>query len=154
MHELGIVFHIISSLEQVGAQNHLRSISTVTLEIGEVSSVINSYLEDCWRWAADRSELLRGAALRIETIPAVTLCEGCGKTYGTVSMVKPAHTVPVSTRICSLATKSISRRLSVLTRDFAWLLHPSKWMKLGIGRKQSCYFKFMAKTPAISCLAG
>ena len=81
MHELGIVFHIISSLEQVGAQNHLRSISTVTLEIGEVSSVINSYLEDCWRWAADRSELLRGAALRIETIPAVTLCEGCGKTY-------------------------------------------------------------------------
>ncbi|MFR1037240.1 MAG: hydrogenase maturation nickel metallochaperone HypA, partial [Acutalibacteraceae bacterium] len=55
MHELGIVFHIISSLEQVGAQNHLRSISTVTLEIGEVSSVINSYLEDCWRWAADRS---------------------------------------------------------------------------------------------------
>ena len=76
MHELGIVFHIISSLEQVGAQNHLRSISTVTLEIGEVSSVINSYLEDCWR--------LRGAALRIETIPAVTLCEGCGKTYGTV----------------------------------------------------------------------
>ena len=64
MHELGIVFHIISSLEQVGAQNHLRSISTVTLEIGEVSSVINSYLEDCWRWAADRSELLRGAADR------------------------------------------------------------------------------------------
>ena len=88
MHELGIVFHIISSLEQVGAQNHLRSISTVTLEIGEVSSVINSYLEDCWRWAADRSELLRGAALRIETIPAVTLCEGCGKTYGTVELGK------------------------------------------------------------------
>mgnify|MGYP000556226588 FL=1 len=79
MHELGIVFHIISSLEQVGAQNHLRSISTVTLEIGEVSSVINSYLEDCWRWAADRSELLRGAALRIETIPAVTLCEAAAK---------------------------------------------------------------------------
>lgn len=84
MHELGIVFHIISSLEQVGAQNNLRSISTVTLELGEVSTVIDSYLLDCWKWAADRSELLRGAQLKIETLPAVTVCEDCGETYGTV----------------------------------------------------------------------
>ena len=83
---MSLVLCFISSAawSRLGRRINLRSISTVTLEIGEVSSVINSYLEDCWRWAADRSELLRGAALRIETIPAVTLCEGCGKTYGTV----------------------------------------------------------------------
>lgn len=88
MHELGIVFHIIDSLEEVGRQNRLKSVSSVTLELGEVSSVIDSCLSDCWKWASDRSGLLKGAALRIEKIPAVTLCEDCGKTYGTVEYGK------------------------------------------------------------------
>ena len=74
MHELGIVFHIIDSIEEVGRQNKLRRVSTVTLELGEVSGVVHTYLEDCWHWAAARSQLL----------PAVTLCEDCGSTYATV----------------------------------------------------------------------
>lgn len=84
MHELGIVFHIIDSLEEIGKENELREVSAVTLEIGEVSGVIDTYLKDCWRWAADKSELLRGSRLVIEQIPAVTICEDCKKTYATV----------------------------------------------------------------------
>jgi hydrogenase nickel incorporation protein HypA/HybF len=41
MHELGIVFHIIDLLEEVGKENQLEKISCVTLELGEVSSVID-----------------------------------------------------------------------------------------------------------------
>ncbi len=84
MHELGIVFHIADSLLAVGRENNLTSISSVTIELGEVSGVVDSYLTDCWRWAADRSEMLRGARLQIETVHAVTLCDACGKTYDTV----------------------------------------------------------------------
>lgn len=84
MHELGIVFHVIESLEKVGKENELERIGSVTLELGEVSSVIDEYLGDCWRWAADKSELLKGAELKIEKLPAVTFCEGCEKTYPTV----------------------------------------------------------------------
>ena len=40
MHELGIVFHIIDTLEEVGRENHLASIQSVTVELGEVSTVI------------------------------------------------------------------------------------------------------------------
>ena len=85
MHELGIVFHIIKSVEEVGAENKLRKVSAVTLELGEVSGVVHSYLYDCWAWAAARSALLAGSELRIETLPAVTLCETCEKTYPTVA---------------------------------------------------------------------
>lgn len=88
MHELGIVFHIIDNLKEVGKQNSLSRISTVTLEIGEVSGVVDSYLKDCWRWAADKSELLRDSQLLIESLPAVTICEDCGQTYGTVEYGK------------------------------------------------------------------
>ena len=59
---LGIVFHIIDSIEEVGRQNKLRRVSTVTLELGEVSGVVHTYLEDCWHWAAARSQLLNARA--------------------------------------------------------------------------------------------
>ena len=85
MHELGIVFHIIRSVEKVAADNKLEKVSAVVLELGEVSGVVPDYLTDCWKWAAAKSELVSGAQLRIETLPAVTHCDNCGKDYPTVA---------------------------------------------------------------------
>lgn len=84
MHELGIVFHMIDTLEEVGAENGLTSIARVTLDLGEVTGVLPDYLLDCWRWAADRTELLRGAELDVQKIEAVTVCNACGRTYPTI----------------------------------------------------------------------
>ena len=58
MHELGIVFHIMDSLESVAKENSLSAISSVTVEVGEVSTVIPDYLTDCWAWAIKKKELL------------------------------------------------------------------------------------------------
>ena len=41
-------------------ENNLTSISSVTIELGEVSGVVDSYLTDCWRWTAEKHDLLRG----------------------------------------------------------------------------------------------
>ena len=85
MHELGIVFHMIDTLEEVGREHGLTSVARVTLDLGEVSGVLPDYLLDCWRWAADRSEVLKGAELEVAQIDAVTVCNSCGRTYGTVA---------------------------------------------------------------------
>lgn len=84
MHELGIVFHIIRSVEEVGRANQVRHIRAVALELGEVSGVVEEYLQDCWKWAAARSAMLDGAQLKVRTIPARTVCEECGEVYPTV----------------------------------------------------------------------
>ena len=84
MHELGVVFHIIKDLEAVAAANHVDKINKVTLQLGEVSTVIPHYLTDCWKWASAKNELVNGAELIIEPIPAVTWCEDCEREYGTV----------------------------------------------------------------------
>ena len=84
MHELGIVFHMIDLLEEVGRENRLTSITRVTLRLGEVTGVIPGYLEDCWRWAAARTELLAEAELEVVPVPAVTVCNACGRTYPTL----------------------------------------------------------------------
>ena len=42
MHELGVVFHIMDNLEKVAEENEVKGISKVVLELGEVSTVIES----------------------------------------------------------------------------------------------------------------
>ena len=84
MHELGIVFHMVDMLEELGEENSLSSIAQVNLKLGEVSGVLPDYLIDCWDWAASKHELLRGCKLNVEPVEAITVCNACGKTYGTL----------------------------------------------------------------------
>lgn len=88
MHELGLVTHVVRTIEEVGREEHLTEVASVTLEIGEVSGVIPDYLIDCWKYFRSRSEILKGAELDIETVPAVTMCEDCQKTYPTLEYKK------------------------------------------------------------------
>ena len=85
MHELGIAFYLIDMVEDLGKQNNLTSVARVKLQLGEVSGVVPTYLLDVWRWAADRTELLHGAQLEIEEVPALTQCLSCNETYATVT---------------------------------------------------------------------
>ena len=85
MHELGVVFHIIDSVEEIAKENDVEHVTKVVLEVGEVSAIINDYLEDCWNWAVKRTEVLHDARLDITQIDAVTVCHSCGKTYPTVA---------------------------------------------------------------------
>ena len=88
MHELGIVFHIIKKVEEVADENAVTSVNSVTLEIGEVSTIVDTYLQGCWKWAAAKSDYVKDAKLLIETIPAVTMCDSCKRTYETVKYGK------------------------------------------------------------------
>ena len=99
MHELGIVFHIIRSVEEVAAQNNLRRVSAVTLELGEVSGIIPNYLTDCWNWACAKNDLMRGAELVIEEVPAVTFCESCGRRTARSNMAAYARIAAASGHI-------------------------------------------------------
>ena len=85
MHELGIVFHVIDTVNDIARENRVEKVRSVTVEIGEVSLVIPAYFEDCWNWAVKKqTTALKDARIIMETLPAVTLCEACGKTYPTV----------------------------------------------------------------------
>ena len=84
MHELGVVFHIIDSLEEVAKENDVTQIQSVTIEIGEVSTVIPHYLTDCWEWAIKKKPMLTGCAMKVEILPAITWCDGCKQEYPTV----------------------------------------------------------------------
>ena len=84
MHELSIVTYVIRQVEDLAREHQLSKVNSVTLEFGEVSGIVPEYLVDCWNWYAKKTPLIEGAQLLTETIPAVTWCDGCKKTYPTV----------------------------------------------------------------------
>lgn len=84
MHELGIIIHIADTLDETAKENHITRIGSVTLRIGEVSGIVEDYFVDCWNYFRKKHDLLNDAELHIETIPAVTYCDSCGRTYETV----------------------------------------------------------------------
>ncbi len=88
MHELGIVNYVVKQVEEVAKENDLTRIESVTLEFGEVSGIIPEYLLDYWDWYTKKFPLFEGAKLLYETIPAVTWCNACKKTYPTIQYGK------------------------------------------------------------------
>lgn len=88
MHELGVVFHCIKEVNKIAEENNIRKVNAVVVELGEVSTVIPHYFEDCWNWAVKKETVLKDAALKLEIIEAVTHCEGCGENYPTVQYGK------------------------------------------------------------------
>ncbi len=85
MHELGIVTHVMKTLTDIAAENEVTHIGSVTLEVGEVSGVINDLILDCWNYMCRKHEpLFKDCRLNLEVLPAVTFCGECQKTYPTV----------------------------------------------------------------------
>ncbi len=84
MHELGVVFNVIDRAKEVATENNADHIDSVTLLIGQVPTVIPSYLTDCWKWAVKKESMMKNAELKILTVPAVTHCDDCGEDYDTI----------------------------------------------------------------------
>ena len=88
MHELGLVNYVVKQVSKIAEENHVAKIHSVTLEFGEVSGIVTSYLYDYWNWYTKKFPLFDGAKLLCEEIPAVTWCDDCKQTYPTVQYGK------------------------------------------------------------------
>ncbi|MDJ1121224.1 hydrogenase maturation nickel metallochaperone HypA [Olsenella sp. YH-ols2217] len=81
MHELGVVFYIIDAVTETAEANGVGHVDRVSLEVGEATGIVPDLFQEAWRWAADRTDLLRGAALSSVSVPAMNRCRACGLEY-------------------------------------------------------------------------
>ncbi|MBQ9272993.1 MAG: hydrogenase maturation nickel metallochaperone HypA [Mogibacterium sp.] len=88
MHELGLVNYVVKEVSKIAEENNVEKISSVTLEFGEVSGIVSSYLYDYWDWYTKKFPIFEGSKLICEEIPAVTWCDNCKITYSTVQYGK------------------------------------------------------------------
>ena len=88
MHELGTIYYVIDTVEQLMAENQLTKVGSITLQVGEVSGIIPEYLQEFWEYARKKTEHFQETELIIEKLEAVTYCQDCGKTYSTMQYKK------------------------------------------------------------------
>lgn len=79
MHELGVVLEIFDLVEEIMKEQDLKKVSTITVEVGELSGILPDYFKECWDVAKiggtfDKTELI------LEFIPAAAKCK-CGFEY-------------------------------------------------------------------------
>ncbi len=88
MHEMGIVLHLAKTLDETAEQEKLTKIGRVVLQVGEVSGIMTDLFTDAWNYFKGRHPVLSESELVLETIPAVTWCDNCKRTYETVKYGK------------------------------------------------------------------
>jgi len=79
MHELGVVLEIFDLVEEIMTEQELKKVSSVTVEVGELSGILPDYFKECWN-AARIGSTFDETELILEYIPAVAKCT-CGKEY-------------------------------------------------------------------------
>lgn len=84
MHEIGVLFEIIKTVENFAKQNDVKKVETLVLQIGELSSMIPRYMKNLYP-ATIEGTILQGSELEIEVLPANALCKGCNKVFNLVS---------------------------------------------------------------------
>ena len=86
MHELGIAFQIVKEVDALAEKNKTKAVKKVTLEIGEVSTIVPRYLYDIWPWACkNNSKHLKDCQLEIIELKAISYCKKCKKFFDTVN---------------------------------------------------------------------
>ena len=88
MHELGLVNYVVEEVSKIAEEQNITKVSSVTLQFGEVSGIVSSYLLGYWKWYTKKFPLFDGSKLICEEIPAVTWCDDCKITYSTVTYGK------------------------------------------------------------------
>lgn len=83
MHEIGVLFEVVKTVEKFARKNDVKEIQTLVLQIGELSSMIPKYMEKLYPGAIEGT-ILDGSRLKIEVIPANSLCNDCKKVFSMV----------------------------------------------------------------------
>ena len=79
MHELGIVLNVIDRVEEIAKENKVKEVTKLTLEIGEVSSIVPSYFSDCFEWAKKKTDYMEDTELEMIILEGLSYCRDCKK---------------------------------------------------------------------------
>jgi hydrogenase nickel incorporation protein HypA/HybF len=80
LHELSIVVNIVKEVESIAKENNLTKIDTLVLQIGELSTIIPRFIEQCYPAAVDGTSL-QETKLKIEILPGNGICKKCNTVF-------------------------------------------------------------------------
>ena len=83
MHELSICYEIIKSVDKIVIENNLEMVNKLTLEVGELSSIVPKYLLECFKAAVDNT-MFEKTKIEIEVIEGIAICNNCNMDFNVI----------------------------------------------------------------------
>ena len=83
MHEIGVVKQVVRTVESFAAENNVKKIDEVVLDIGELSLVIPKYVEEIYPVATEGT-ILEGTKLIMNVIPGMAECDDCDEIFNVI----------------------------------------------------------------------
>jgi hydrogenase nickel incorporation protein HypA/HybF len=80
LHELSIVINVVKEVEKIAKENNLTKIDALVLQIGELSTIIPRFIEECYPAAVDGTSL-QETKLKIEILPGNGMCQKCNTVF-------------------------------------------------------------------------
>jgi hydrogenase nickel incorporation protein HypA/HybF len=84
MHELGLMRTIVDTVGRYAAENNMRQVARITLEVGQLSGVVPESLAFCFDVCA-KGSALEGAELDMRRIEAVGECSECQRNFNLIA---------------------------------------------------------------------
>lgn len=83
MHELGVIKAALKTLDAFCEENDIDEVDTIVLQIGELSGVIASYLEELYPAAVYQTKY-ENMKLRVEEEEGVAVCRDCKRAFNVI----------------------------------------------------------------------
>lgn len=77
MHELGLVYQVVKTVDSVMQDQGLNEIDEIVLDIGEMTDVVPKFIEQAWSVAKESTDY-PNAKLTVNVIEGVAKCLDCG----------------------------------------------------------------------------
>ena len=81
MHELPVMQSILSIVLRHAAMHHVQKVHAIGLSVGTLSDLEEEWMQKYFDHLS-AGTVAEGARLKIQWVPAVLACEGCGKQEG------------------------------------------------------------------------
>ena len=83
MHELGILSAVVKTVEQIVKDENLTKVDSIVLQVGELSGVVPSFIEECYPAAVYKTSL-EDTELELEIVPGIVRCRDCDVEFNAV----------------------------------------------------------------------
>lgn len=80
MHELGVICSVLKTLEGIMEEEHLTHIEKIVLQVGELSGMIPSYVQECFPAATYKTKFEQ-LQMEMEVVEGIVLCNRCGEKF-------------------------------------------------------------------------
>lgn len=77
MHELGLVYQVVKTIDEVVAEQGLTEVSEINLAVGEMTDVVPRFIEEAWK-SAKHTTSYPNAVMNVEVIEGRARCNDCG----------------------------------------------------------------------------